>query len=112
MSLEQQIQELNNSIRELIEVLQPNINKQANNGQVQKVFTMEEAAEYLGVGYSTLSIKKEEWGIPYFENGTRKLFTKDALDEFLHRKEKEVLEEDEYTRYLKKQLRRAKWGEW
>lgn len=108
MSLEQQIQELNNSIRELIEVLQPNINKQIENGPVQKVFTMEEAAEYLGVGYSTLSIKKEEWGIPYFENGTRKLFTKDALDEFLHRKEKEVLEEDEYTRYLKKQLRRAK----
>lgn len=108
MSLEQQIQELNNSIRELIEVLQPNIDKQIENGPVQKVFTMEEAAEYLGVGYSTLSIKKEEWGIPYFENGTRKLFTKDALDEFLHRKEKEVLEEDEYTRYLKKQLRRAK----
>lgn len=108
MSLEQQIQELNNSIRELIEVLQPNINKQIENGPVQKVFTMEEAAEYLGVGYSTLSIKKEEWKIPYVENGSRKLFTKDALDEFLHRKEKEILEEDEYTKYLKRELRRAR----
>ncbi len=109
MSLEQQIQELNDLIRELIGVLQgPNVIKQIESGQVQKVFTMEEAAEYLGIGYSTLSVKKDEWKIPYIENGTRKLFTKDALDEFLSRKEKEVLEEDEYTKYLKKQLRRAK----
>jgi len=109
MSLEQQIKELNDSIKELIEILKgSNAIKQAENGQTQKVFTMEEAAEYLGVGYSTLSLKKEEWEIPYFENGSRKLFTKEALDEFLHRKEKEILEEDEYTKYLRKQLRRAK----
>lgn len=114
MSLEETMQNLNSSIKELIGLLKCNSisNVDASLGEGEKehkgTFTMAEAAKYLGIGYSTLSIKKDEWEIPYFENGTRKLFTKDALDDFLRRREKEALDEDEYSKYLQKELRRVK----
>lgn len=114
MSLEESIQDLNSSIKELVGLLKgndiSNINASIEDGkkELKGTFTMSEAADYINVGYSTLSIRKDEWGIPYFQNGTRKLFTKKALDEFLHAREEETLNEDEYTKYLRKELKRVK----
>ena len=114
MSLEESIQDLNSSIKELIGLLKSNnisnISTSIDKGKegLEGTFTMLKAADYINVGYSTLSIRKDEWGIPYFQNGTRKLFTKKALDEFLHAREEETLNEDEYTKYLRKELKRVK----
>lgn len=57
----------------------------------QEVFTSEEAAEYLRVGYSTILQLARIGQIEHVRNGTSYLFKKEHLDRWLDRNKREVL---------------------
>lgn len=110
MSLEKSLLELQQTITELIKVVQAlDID---NTKEIKRTtFTAREAANYLGFGYTVFLETVEQENIPYVANGNRKLFRKQTLDQWMDRKEQEsvqVVNNDNYFKYLQSELKKAK----
>lgn len=57
----------------------------------REVFNSEQAAEYLGIGYSTMLQLARIGQIEHVKNGTNYIFKKEYLDRWLERNKKEVI---------------------
>ena len=105
MALEDLIQELTSEIKEL----KATLGKLQITSQSEKTtFKSKDAAKYLGIGYTTLLKLANDGEIVHTQNGTYKIFTRQALDNWLAKKEQETFEDGNgYTRYLKRELRKG-----
>lgn len=107
MSLEKTIESLQKTMTKLIEAVE---SIDTSNEIKRTTFTTDEAAEYVGVGREVLLQAAKDGEVKHFRNGTRYLFRKKALDEWITEKEEESTlykNKNQYTNYLQSELRKA-----
>lgn len=106
MSLEKSIESLQKTMMALIEVVK---SIDTSNEVKRTTFTTDEAADYVGVGREVLLQAAKDGEVKHFRNGTRYLFRKKALDEWITIKEEESIiyrDEKNYMDYLQNELRK------
>ncbi|MBW4827624.1 MAG: helix-turn-helix domain-containing protein [Clostridiaceae bacterium] len=106
MSLEKSIESLQKTMMDLIEVVK---SIDTSNEVKRTTFTADEAADYVGVGRAVIIEAAKDGEVKHFRNGTRYLFRKKALDEWITVKEEESItykDERSYMDYLQNELRK------